>query len=533
MRAGCEFSVISAITHSDISFRKGSMQIAIIGWGSLIWDPRELPTQGVWHEGGPGLPIQFSRVSKDRRLTLVIDHEHGSVLKTRYILSARNKLDDAIEDLRIREGTTRKNIAFVDLTENRDSGNLKSNSRHACEIVRAWLVNTRFQAAIWTGLPPNFKQHTGKSFTIENALAYLDSLPDREKQNAVRYIRKAPREAGLLLQGAIKAKHWTNLVVHLRARLSSIIRQVAASVSLLVSSAHRPLLRLTKSLLNQVVIGHEKLRYYRTVWAFGTDSRLITYAVMGVILFLIVSVLVEIALFYVSHPSSTAADSGHRLLRHLSFRNLILGAAGIITMWFMLGFLAKHTLITLTSSRRWYVTILEYLIRLAASIPTLILGNELIKLSNKLDIRPQSALPNALFVTTTLILIGLPTVLNIGQTIIKDHDNRSFNQALSLGVSRILIGKRVMFPSVHSSFHMAITLAVGRILIEAYIVIHSMINRSEMAAVIKDSQDFISIFYAVYSSMTVEANATLLIVLFVFAMLGNLWAHGFGAMQQK
>jgi hypothetical protein len=48
------------------------MRIAVIGWGSLIWDPRELDRQGRWHTCGPRLPIEFARISKDVRLTLVI-----------------------------------------------------------------------------------------------------------------------------------------------------------------------------------------------------------------------------------------------------------------------------------------------------------------------------------------------------------------------------------------------------------------------------------------------------------------------------
>jgi hypothetical protein len=49
------------------------MNIAILGWGSLVWDQRVLPTESEWNSEGPRLPIEFSRVSQDGRLTLVID----------------------------------------------------------------------------------------------------------------------------------------------------------------------------------------------------------------------------------------------------------------------------------------------------------------------------------------------------------------------------------------------------------------------------------------------------------------------------
>ena len=54
------------------------MRIAIIAWGSLVWDPRTLQIKGDWVASGPELDIEFSRVSKDGRLTLVIDPVNGS-----------------------------------------------------------------------------------------------------------------------------------------------------------------------------------------------------------------------------------------------------------------------------------------------------------------------------------------------------------------------------------------------------------------------------------------------------------------------
>src|ERR1700761_4705343 len=54
--------------------------------------------------------LEFSRISKSRggALTLVVDPENGIETTVSYCVSARAQPFDAIEDLRVREGPTRK-----------------------------------------------------------------------------------------------------------------------------------------------------------------------------------------------------------------------------------------------------------------------------------------------------------------------------------------------------------------------------------------------------------------------------------------
>ena len=100
-----------------IKNRKG--KIAILGWGSLIWEQKDDFNKyiGVWKEDGPILPIEFSRISDSRNgaLTLVIDPDNGYQVRTKYTLSKRENPEDAVCDLRTREGTVIRHIGLIDL----------------------------------------------------------------------------------------------------------------------------------------------------------------------------------------------------------------------------------------------------------------------------------------------------------------------------------------------------------------------------------------------------------------------------------
>ena len=92
--------------------------IAILGWGSLIWQPKELELDKEfgWKEDGPTLPIEFARISKDGRLTLVIT-ENGTKVPVLYALSNYQNLDEAVLNLAVREGSGRRSIRSYDKTK--------------------------------------------------------------------------------------------------------------------------------------------------------------------------------------------------------------------------------------------------------------------------------------------------------------------------------------------------------------------------------------------------------------------------------
>ncbi len=170
------------------------MRIAIIAWGSLVWDQRALRIDGSWNNQDPCLEIEFSRVSKDGRLTLVIDPDNGAEIETYHAKSVRSDLGDAIADLRDREGTIRKRIGFVEVGSGNNSISEFTDQADVSGTLIQWCKDSNYEAAVWTALPSQFQKQTDMEFSVENAITYLKSLPLSARNNALDYIKKAPRE---------------------------------------------------------------------------------------------------------------------------------------------------------------------------------------------------------------------------------------------------------------------------------------------------------------------------------------------------
>ena len=172
------------------------MKIAILAWGSLVWDPRELKEriEHGFKPGGPKLPIEFSRVSKDTRLTLVIDRLHGVDVPTGFAVSIRSSLSEVVEDLCEREGTNKQHIGFTDVTGVQASFGEYPDHKFAHDIILPWIKTLGFDAVVWTALPSNYHDRTQQIFSVDNAVSYLLDLPLVQRQKALEFVRNAPKE---------------------------------------------------------------------------------------------------------------------------------------------------------------------------------------------------------------------------------------------------------------------------------------------------------------------------------------------------
>jgi hypothetical protein len=191
-----------------LSYQGGKrLKIAILGWGSLIWDERPEfdERHDGWLPGGPFLKLEFSRISQTRAnaLTLVIDEQNGEKCQVSYALSKRGNLDDVVCDLRCREGTVLKHIGYCVIDDANRSGEPAIPGG-----VREWAKKKELDAVVWTGLPSNFQEQTGKNFSVSEALTHLKGLCPEGKAKAAEYVWRAPDFIDTPLRRALEVEPW-------------------------------------------------------------------------------------------------------------------------------------------------------------------------------------------------------------------------------------------------------------------------------------------------------------------------------------
>jgi len=174
------------------------MRIAILGWGSLINEPRGLPIAGEWHKDGPMIWIEFSRISKRGAragcLTLVIDERSDEEIRTLYVISTRTDLAQAVADLQARERTSLDDIGFCEVAGGHFAPNALNRHPKSCERIRTWALKKDFNAVVWTALPRRFMDVIGIPYSPIAALNYLDGLSSPTKELALAYIDAAPEQ---------------------------------------------------------------------------------------------------------------------------------------------------------------------------------------------------------------------------------------------------------------------------------------------------------------------------------------------------
>jgi len=184
-------------------------RIAIIGWGSLLWDLDDLEphVSGDWFvDQGPTLPIEFALVSRkrNRALAAVIDHTVGEHCAASVIESSKQSLPEALGDLARRERCDGQHIGAV----HRDTGFTQAKLPQTLVLVEEWLHTTHYDGAVWTDIETNFEVMTGDAFTVGTAVQYLQSLGEESLREAKQYIENAPAAVSTPLRRRLQVEDW-------------------------------------------------------------------------------------------------------------------------------------------------------------------------------------------------------------------------------------------------------------------------------------------------------------------------------------
>ncbi|WP_333617514.1 hypothetical protein [Mixta calida] len=172
------------------------MNIACLGWGSLLWKPDALPVSGDWHADGPSLPIEFSRIGDSGELATAVCI-NAPLVPVFWTKLAVDTLEQACDALRQRE----------QIPEERSDGiGALITQGSATGPLAEWAQARQIDAVIWTALPPRIAYSEGLIPTLDDAVAYLSELQGEKRDHARHYLEQVPRQIDTPYRRGIKAR---------------------------------------------------------------------------------------------------------------------------------------------------------------------------------------------------------------------------------------------------------------------------------------------------------------------------------------
>lgn len=175
-------------------------RIACLGWGSLLWAPKDLPIRSEWFEHGPLLPIEFARLSSGDRVTLVIT-PGARAIPALWALLEVPSVGAGQRRLKEREGTRREMIGCWPH---------EGDSPTAPDLVSAiadWAVPNGLDGVVWSAMPPKWDGQNGVVPSIEQV---LDLLRAAASPDAEEYVRRTPPSIRTAYRDRIEAQlGWT------------------------------------------------------------------------------------------------------------------------------------------------------------------------------------------------------------------------------------------------------------------------------------------------------------------------------------
>ena len=200
------------------------IRIAVIAWGSLIYDPRNLKLRTQWFPTGPSLPVEFCRVTTTRdrnpvRLTLAL-LPGAELVRTYWAELDYPDIDTARRALAEAEGTTgQQRLQKIGLWSK--DGRLEGRLDFVNQHIAKWAASEDLVGVVWTDLPPNLPKSGGGTYEefedslLDEAIAHFrryenDRTIDPSWFAAARdYVETAPTQTATRCRAALElAFNW-------------------------------------------------------------------------------------------------------------------------------------------------------------------------------------------------------------------------------------------------------------------------------------------------------------------------------------
>jgi hypothetical protein len=153
-------------------------KIAMLGWGSLLWDESDEEFNALH-------PV------------------HGHDCQVAYSLSKRATAEEAIADLCAREKTNTGNVGIAFSDGSRRQGCDAS----AIDPTSQWAKESSVDAVVWTDFAGSFGG-VPKERCLDTAVDHVQRLPPEGKAKAAEYIWRAPEFIVTPLRAALQAEPW-------------------------------------------------------------------------------------------------------------------------------------------------------------------------------------------------------------------------------------------------------------------------------------------------------------------------------------
>ncbi len=161
------------------------IQIVYLGWGSLLYNHKNLKIDN-WTQTEITAPLEYSRISQDGRLTLVIDDANGTKNKLWMAPTKYKNIDLAINALKLRENTLKSGISYVNLP--RKKYRIHNTPPKITQEIVMWALKENIDVVIWTDLPSNWSAIRQNKYSTADAINYFKSMPLPTQMKIFNYI---------------------------------------------------------------------------------------------------------------------------------------------------------------------------------------------------------------------------------------------------------------------------------------------------------------------------------------------------------